>query len=108
MANDGTVKIGVDVEEKEFKSGLSRLGSIAKSGLGATTAAIGAATAAATAGTVALGKLAQSAVSAYSDYEQLVGGVETLFKECFCVPTPEPGWGMGPIPRSPVPPGASL
>lgn len=81
MANDGTVKIGVDVDEKEFKSGLSKLGSIAKAGLGATTAAIGAATAAATAGTVALGKLAQSAVSAYSDYEQLVGGVETLFKD---------------------------
>lgn len=81
MANDGTVKIGVDVDEKEFKSGLSKLGSIAKTGLGATTAAIGAATAAATAGTVALGKLAQSAVSAYSDYEQLVGGVETLFKD---------------------------
>lgn len=80
MANDGTVKIGVEVDEKEFKSGLSKLGSIAKAGLGATTAAIGAATAAATAGTVALGKLAQSAVSAYSDYEQLAGGVETLFK----------------------------
>lgn len=81
MANDGTVKIGAEVDEKEFKSGLSKLGSIAKAGLGATTAAIGAATAAATAGTVALGKLAQSAVSAYSDYEQLVGGVETLFKD---------------------------
>ena len=37
-------------------------------------------TAAATAGTAALGKLAQEAISAYSDYEQLVGGVETLFK----------------------------
>ncbi len=81
MANDGTVKIGAEVDEKEFKSGLSKLGSIAKAGLGATTAAIGAATAAATAGTVALGKLAQSAVSAYADYEQLVGGVETLFKD---------------------------
>lgn len=108
MANDGTVKIGVEVDEEKFKkslpklgkeskgtppvkvptvpdeegfkSALSKLGGIAKTGLGATTAAIGAATAAATAGTVALGKLAQSAVSAYSDYEQLVGGVETLFK----------------------------
>lgn len=80
MANDGTVKIGVDIDEKEFQSGLSKLGSVAKAGLGAATAAIGAATAAATAGTVAVGKLAQSAISAYSDYEQLVGGVETLFK----------------------------
>lgn len=80
MANDGTVKIGVEVDEKEFQSSLSKLSSVAKAGLGATTAVLGAATAAATAGTVAIGKLAQSAVSAYSDYEQLVGGVETLFK----------------------------
>lgn len=80
MANDGTVKIGVEVDEKEFQSGLSKLGSVAKAGFGATTAAFKAATVAATAGAVAVGKLAQSAVSAYSDYEQLVGGVETLFK----------------------------
>lgn len=80
MANDGTVKIGAEIDEKEFKSGLSKLSSVAKAGLTGATAAIGAATAAATAGTVAVGKLAQSAISAYSDYEQLVGGVETLFK----------------------------
>lgn len=80
MANDGTVKIGAEIDEKEFKSGLSKLSGVAKAGLTGATAAIGAATAAATAGTVAVGKLAQSAISAYSDYEQLVGGVETLFK----------------------------
>ena len=80
MANDGTVKIGAEIDEKEFKSGLSKLSSVAKAGLTGATAAIGAATAAATAGTVAVGKLAQSAISAYSDYEQLAGGVETLFK----------------------------
>ena len=80
MANDGTVKIGAEIDEKEFKSGLSKLSSVAKAGLTGATAAIGAATAAATAGTVAVGKLAQSAISAYSDYEQLAGRVETLFK----------------------------
>jgi len=80
VANDGTVKIGAEIDEKEFKSGLSKLSSVAKAGLTGATAAIGAATAAATAGTVAVGKLAQSAISAYSDYEQLAGGVETLFK----------------------------
>ena len=40
MANDGTVKIGVDVDEKEFKSGLSKLGDTAKgamNGLGEET-----------------------------------------------------------------------
>lgn len=95
MANDGTVKIGAEIDEKEFKAGLSKLSGVAKSGLGsvssglskigdaaktALTAATVAGTAAATAGTAALGKLAQSAISAYSDYEQLAGGVETLFK----------------------------
>lgn len=33
------------------------------------------------AGTVAMGKLMSDAIGEYADYEQLVGGVETLFKE---------------------------
>ena len=33
MANDGTVKIGVEIDEKEFKSGLSKLSKTAKSAL---------------------------------------------------------------------------
>ena len=33
------------------------------------------------AGAVAMGKLIKDSVAAYSDYEQLVGGVETLFKD---------------------------
>lgn len=33
MANDGTVKIGAEIDEKEFKSGLSRLSKTAKSAL---------------------------------------------------------------------------
>lgn len=33
-----------------------------------------------TAGAVALGKLTKDAIDSYGDYEQLVGGVETLFK----------------------------
>lgn len=33
------------------------------------------------AGTAAMGKLIQSSVESYADYEQLVGGVETLFKD---------------------------
>lgn len=41
MANDGTVKIGAEVDEKEFKSGLSKLGKTAKVALGAATAAAG-------------------------------------------------------------------
>lgn len=41
MANDGTVKIGAEIDEKEFKSGLSKLGKTAKVALGAATAAAG-------------------------------------------------------------------
>lgn len=50
-----------------LKKGLSVAGKAAAAGLAATTSA-----------TVALGK---SALDSYADYEQLVGGVETLFKE---------------------------
>lgn len=145
MANDGTVKIGVELEEKKFQDGLSKLSKTAKSALGnlkvdnglsgvfegatrkldvfkgglsalgsvaksafsgissaaksafsgiatvvkgalstaadAAKKSIAAATAAVSAGTVAIGKLAQVSIKAYSNYEQLVGGVETLFKE---------------------------
>lgn len=73
MANDGTVKIGAEIDEQSFKSGLSKLGGVAKAGLAATTAAIGAASA-------AVGGIAKASVEAYASYEQLTGGVETLFK----------------------------
>ena len=53
---------------------LSKLGGVAK-GVGKT---VGAGLAAAGAGIVAIGK---QAVSSYAEYEQLVGGVETLFKD---------------------------
>lgn len=73
MANDGTVKIGTEVDESGFKSGLSKLGSIAKTAMVGVTAATGAATA-------AIGGLTKAAVDGYAEYEQLAGGVETLFK----------------------------
>lgn len=70
---DGSIILTTKVDETGLKKGL---GSMKK--LGATARksflAIGAA---ATAATVAITKMA---VSAYADYEQLVGGVETLFK----------------------------
>lgn len=52
---------------------LSKFGGILSAG-----AAIGAVSAAAAAGAVAIGK---AVVSAYAEYEQLVGGVDTLFKD---------------------------
>lgn len=66
MANDGTVKIGTDVDESGFTSGLKKLGAAATVALSGATAAIG--------------KLTKDAVDSYASYEQLVGGVETLFK----------------------------
>ena len=65
-----------DAEKKSggFLSALSKIGKAAGVALGAATAAI-------SAGAVGVGKLAASSIEAYSDFEQLKGGVETLFKE---------------------------
>ncbi|MFA5676754.1 MAG: hypothetical protein WDA65_09600, partial [Christensenellales bacterium] len=69
-------------------SGISKVGTLAKSagsavanGLGKalTVAAKGAGVAAA-AGAAAVGAIVTKSVTAFADYEQLVGGVETLFK----------------------------
>ena len=75
------VKIGADTTEAnkgidEVGQKTSGLGEKLKSGL----ATVGkTAVAGVTAGVAALGTLGTKAVSAYADYEQLVGGVETLF-----------------------------
>lgn len=74
MANDGTVKIGTDLDNSGFESGLSKLSSVASGGL----KVMGTALAGATAGVAAL---ASSALNAYASYEQLVGGVDKLFGE---------------------------
>lgn len=65
-----------DAGEKAEKSGdkFEKLGSVLK-GIGT---AMGAVAAAAGAAAVKLGK---EVISAYADYEQLVGGVDTLFKD---------------------------
>ena len=65
---------GIKSAESGFKSFGSRLSSIG----GKIVKGLSVATAAAAAGFVALGK---NAVNAYAQYEQLVGGVETLFKD---------------------------
>ena len=69
------VKIGVDDQASDKISGLS-----SKLGNGLKTAAKVGAAAVSAAGTaiVAIGK---QAIEQYAEYEQLVGGVETLFKQ---------------------------
>lgn len=101
MANDGSVRIGIDLDESGFKSALSKLGSVAKSGLSATGTAIKAiaGTAAAAAGSllalesvteeyrIAQGKLntafeaagysAETAQEAYQGFYQILGETDT-------------------------------
>lgn len=77
------VKIGADTTEAnkgidEVGQKTSGLGEKLKAGL-ATAGKV--AVAGVAAGTAALGTLGTKAVEAYADYEQLVGGVETLFKD---------------------------
>ena len=68
------IKIGVDDQASNKLSGLSsKLGNGLKTAAKIGTAAVGAAAAGITA-------LTKAAVSNYAEYEQLVGGVETLFK----------------------------
>lgn len=55
----------------KFFSGLGKVASVGTKVIGAVSAAAGTAV-------VAVGK---AAISSYADYEQLVGGVETLFKD---------------------------
>lgn len=65
-------KIGLD--SSEYESGISRL----SSGIKTFANGVGVAMTAASTAAVAVGK---QALDAYADYEQLVGGVDTLFKD---------------------------
>lgn len=77
------VKIGADTSGAEkgiddVGKKTSSLGSVVSKGLGMTAKVVGAAVSAAAGGVAAL---ATAATKSYGDYEQLVGGVETLFKD---------------------------
>ena len=72
--SDGSVIIEIDGDSGKFEQALSKIGSVASTALKGLGVAAGAAAGA----VVAIGK---AAVTAYADYEQLVGGVETLFKD---------------------------
>lgn len=72
--SDGSVIIEIDGDSSKFQNALSKVGSVASKAL----KGLGVASAAAAGAVVAIGK---SAVTAYAEYEQLVGGVETLFED---------------------------
>ena len=70
--------------EHQFGGAGEEAGNSFSSGFGSVMGGIGKAVAGATAaGAAAVGKLTQSAVSAYSDFEQLEGGAELLFGDAF-------------------------
>ena len=71
---DGKVVIETDLDKKGFESGLNKMQSIAKTGFSAVATAVGVAS-------TAITGLVVASTKAYADYEQLVGGVDTLFKE---------------------------
>lgn len=75
MANStvGTIQYNAVINTDDLDKGASKVSSIV-GGIGKATAAVVAAGAVATAGLVA------ASVNAFRDYEQLIGGVETLFK----------------------------
>lgn len=77
FAKLGLDKSSYDAGLSEGERQASTFGEKLKSGLGGAAKAVGAAIGAAASGVAAL---TTSAVKNYANYEQLVGGVETLFK----------------------------
>lgn len=85
MADVGVVKYKVELDDKDVGKQADRTQNTLTSKLGGAAKSIGAAalatsTAVATAATAAVADLTKQAVAAYADFEQLQGGVETLFK----------------------------
>src|SRR5574344_2721619 len=85
MASDGRVVIDTELDGKGAESGMQKLGgTLGKVGGAAVSgvkAAVGVASAAIGGAAVAIGGLVTASVNAYASYEQLVGGVDTLFKD---------------------------
>lgn len=74
LAEDGSVVIKIKGDDSPFQKVLGKIGSAVNAAVKASAAAVGAASA----GVAALGT---ACINAYADYEQLAGGVETLFKD---------------------------
>lgn len=72
MAADFTVRGDTRLDGSGFSEGLSRMGNLASKGMKVVAASLAAAG-------VAVGALAKQSLDAYADYEQMVGGVKTLF-----------------------------
>ncbi len=71
---DGTIIIDTSIDNSGAESGLSKLGSIASKGFKAISASVAVAA-------TAVAGLTKASIEQYAQYEQLTGGVETLFKD---------------------------
>ena len=79
---DGKVTIETDLDRSGAEKGVNRLGSSLKSGLGkAAGVAIKGTAVAIGSVTTAIAGVTTASTKAYASYEQLVGGVDTLFKK---------------------------
>ncbi len=73
-SSDGSVVIDILGKTDNFRGELGKLGSLASTAMKSVAVGAGAAVA-------SVGALTKSAIESYSSYEQLAGGVETLFKD---------------------------
>ena len=77
---DGKVVIDTELDSSGADKGVKDLGSSITSSMGSAVKSVAkVGTAAVAAGATAAGALTKSAIDAYASYEQLVGGIETLF-----------------------------
>lgn len=74
MAADGSVIIDILGDDSKFSKTIGGLKDVA-------SGAVKGIAAGAAAATTAVGALAKASLDSYANYEQLVGGVETLFKD---------------------------
>lgn len=77
---DGTLIFETNLDTSGLSTGLGKVNNIASTALKGTAIVAGAAFTAVGAATTAVGAFAKSALDGYAAYEQLAGGVETLFK----------------------------
>lgn len=74
MAADGSVVILIEGDDEQFESTLKGLGETAKTAAKSVAAVF-------TAATASVAALTKSALDSYAAFEQLTGGIETLFKD---------------------------
>lgn len=78
---DGSIIIDTKIDSSGAESGIKSLGEITSKGLGVATKAAKVMAVGITAATGAVAALTKTSIEQYAQYEQLTGGVETLFKE---------------------------